>query len=229
MTAITRERPIIFSGPMVRAILDGRKTVTRRIVKPQPDDVIDSEPYWNVGGFMAEHYRPIKPNRPGREKSLRCPYGDRGDRLWVKETLRLRRAYEDIGTGGPVLGIYAADDAPIVARQTTPHQFCGRAMFDVDVPCGVTRTSPPIFMPRWASRLTLEVVSVRVERLQEITVDEIAREGIEMPVGTYPQCMNLQAEALLREFIDGWQILHGAGSWESNPWVWRIEFRRAAS
>jgi hypothetical protein len=167
------ERPILFSGPMVRALLEGRKTQTRRIVKGHPHVL----PPLNIG----------------------CPYGVPGDRLWVRETWHP-------SDSGPEL--YAAD-------------------YDSKERAGVEAWKPSIHMPRRASRITLEVTDVRVERLQDITEDEARAEGCDgksCPVG------NLRAWSASQcryQFAWLWDEINGSrAAWSDNPYVWAITFRR---
>lgn len=178
-----KERGIIFSGPMVYAIQEDRKTQTRRIVKPQPDG--ETVMHVNYGHGWSE--------------ALRCPYGVAGDRLWVRETFALEsKSY----AGDKVR--YRADGKPT---------------------SGAWR--PSIHMPRWASRITLEITGVRVERLQEISEADAKAEGV-IPTGrraTHKWC-NGEDVSHRRQFADLWDSLHGKGAWEQNPWVWVVEFRR---
>ena len=190
MTA--RERPILFSGAMVRAILDGSKTQTRRIIKNSGDMWFDdNDPYWGpcwkpyaVGGATGE------------DCMVHCPYGYPGDRLWVRETW----APEREGTGCP-------DDTGTLYRATDPG-------WD-DENTGL-RWRPSIFMPRTASRILLEVTDVRVQRLQDITEDDAREEGYP------PKSHQCPAEW----FFDTWSSIHGDSSWDANPWVWALTFRR---
>lgn len=182
------ERPILFSGPMVRAILEGRKTQTRRVMNPQPVDQDENGWYVQV---------PVTDARaPGmvfyERKYFHCPYGQPGDQLWVRET------FDDVH--GSVLYRANPEDA-----EDFP-------------PCGGKRChwKPSIFMPRWASRITLEIVGVRVERVQEITPDDARAEGVE------------HLYAPRNAFANLWDSINakrGYG-WDSNPWVWVVEFRR---
>lgn len=182
-----KERPILFSGPMVRAILAGRKTMTRRVMKPQPD---------------YELVRPVVDRKTGEVHAycdpeptgLKCPYGVPGDRLWVRECW------------GPCEGgvCYRADEGPKVVPDDG-------------------RWHPSIHMPRWASRITLEVTDVRVERVQDITPAACASEGFDFVVtdGLMPR----------GQFAKLWDALNskrGFG-WEANPWVWVVDFRRTES
>lgn len=192
MTA-AKERPILFSAPMVRAILDGSKTQTRRAMKLQPADDI----------------HPVSlPNRKymGWESSLRhahgtttvhlCPYGVPGDRLWVRETWQ-----QHLGNGG--------DSRFATYRATDPE--------------GAGPWRPSIFMPRWVSRILLEITDVRVQRLQEISGSDALAEGIERPHSPDPTTV---AELAVWRFRQLWESINGTGSWDANPWVWAIAFRR---
>lgn len=221
------ERPIIFSAPMVRAILDGRKTQTRRVVKPQPPSwakypqpVVDSGWDWTDRDTDADDLL----HWPDYYKPLRCPYGVPGDRLRVRETWHTdeldlayaraayaRAKHEDAMSGSPIC--YAADAV---------HDNAGCIW------------RPPIHMPRRASRITLEIVSVRVERVQEISEEDALAEGaleFDSPttfVDHGMQSVYFPGMGYARAaFIDLWESIHGPDSWSSNPWVWVIEFRRA--
>jgi hypothetical protein len=194
-----RERPILLSGPMVQAVLAGTKTQTRRRVKPQPPNLTGGK-----SGFSA--FTPAGSvslrGRNGDEIGecfVRAKYGLDGDRLWVKET-------------------FAA------CRHGERHPECIEYRADNRSESGL-RWTPSIYMPRWASRITLEITEVRVQRLQEISEADAIAEGVLKTGG----CANLQphhfrpARDLFREL---WDSINGAGSWSSNPWVWAISFRR---
>lgn len=243
MTAPTRERPILFSAPMVRAILAGTKTQTRRIVKPQPyvANVIDGVTYWNVSGSIC--------GRIMFDADFRahCPYGVLGDRLWVREACRAheltdKEAEEDAfgvmerkGLECPLYGldgvIYKADG---VFREIENTREASELWMELNAYRGKRGvTVPPIHMPRWASRITLEVTDVRVERLQEISPEDAIAEGAmlddngrrkiygyTMPVDEYWRRSPVDA------YMHLWERIHGAGSWDTNPWVWVVCFRR---
>ena len=236
-----KERPILFSGPMVLAILEGRKSQTRRVLKPQPPTG-----EWDVGRLHAEEIFPTVIDRNGDEQPgtecfgatcdsgewcLRCPYGAPGDLLWVRETwFSPPRPLDDL------LG-FAADG---------------------DHPHGVTyRKRPSIHMPRWASRLTLRITSVHVERLQEISEEDAVAEGckeyvdrwwqglVRLPDGgrsmseggadpdgpppaeyEHPEIQEYRRPAK-QEFCALWNSINAKrASWSSNPWVWVISFER---
>ncbi len=207
-----KERPILFSAPMVRAILEGRKTQTRRIVKPQP------EPDEKYGGYhwpsnLARSMVSI------RDMASLGPYGSRGDRLWVRETL-----HHDGKIGDKDCAVYAADGAS-AWLDTWPWQ---------------RRVLPSIHLPRGLSRISLDVTRVRVERLHDISEEDAKAEGVVsgiIPADDYgPQrigyvvgrddgkCVLYPDER--RAFEVGWSGINGAESWNANPFVWVVEFRR---
>jgi hypothetical protein len=200
-----KAHPILFNGAMVRALLDGSKTQTRRAIKPQPDFV----------GAMGNPHVPWKTKAPGLHVFLTCPYGQPGDRLWVKETWRTDASLDDKApstfNGWPVK--YDADGK--VLRHGA---FYGDTK-------GKTRSS--LFMPRWASRILLEVVSVRVERLQAISEADCRAEGAAGGHGAIPGYG--YSATPIEHYHHVWGSINGAGSWDANPWVWVIEFKRVAS
>lgn len=210
-----RERPILFSGPMVAALLAGRKTVTRRMAKDVTGDTV---PYWPGWKHDGDFVRPEH-----------CPYGQPGDRLWVRETWR---AWALVGAGDLWRVQYAADEAhrDLVVGDVIPTDWeCPRAC--------ARGNAPGIHMPRWASRLTLEVTSVRVERLHDITEEDARAEGVERHPEPFtsgwrnyepsPAFESVAYHAAAREsFASLWRAINGIESWDSNPYVWRIEFRR---
>lgn len=205
------EKPILFSAPMVRAILDGRKSQTRRIMKPQPDAVLDGEPYWHIGGYRT---------RIGARNPFFCPYGQPGDdKLWVRETCRA----DELPSG--LDGVrYLADDC-FIPIDNTPES--GDAWLDLRYygkrasPVAPVKTVPAIHMPRWASRITLEITGIRVERLQDISESDALAEGIDPKFPPDEQVAN----AARMRYADIWESINGPGSWAANPWVWVVEFR----
>lgn len=218
--ATVKERPILFSGPMVRAILDGRKTQTRRVMKRQPatDDFADYRTDLGYpaseGKLWAGFWGDPKTKQVNKESGgemgsplyYDCPYGTKGDRLWVRETWRVRggREYE-----------YQRHQPSVVYRVTA----------DVaDQVCGEWR--PSIFMPRWASRLTLEITGIRVQRVKDIRHEDAVAEGcyrIE-PCAAYPNG-NAWGRAGFAALWDSINKPRGFG-WDVNPWVWVVEFRK---
>ena len=223
-----KERPILFSGAMVRSLLAGTKTQTRRVMKPQPQPngmwvkslnnftcLIDEYPpdatIWRggiLGGDIhAEDY---------------CPYGVVGDRLWVRESFML------VGGGDPGIPLYRAnwrEDARARGLENIP----------TDEPKGCT---PSIHMPRWAARIILEVTDVRVERLNDISEEDAMAEGIEWNPNLDPcgPCKwrhymkpNTGVFPAPASFESLWDSINGKGSWDANPWVWAVTFKRVAA
>lgn len=211
-----KERPILFNGAMVRAILEGRKTQTRRIMKPQPVHM-DSH-VWSFGDFIWSDQETRFPLTPDQALAARCPHGKVGDRLWVRESIAPTR---DTDLGYIVDWHYAADGAKVPRMPYLDPQFSDAMAF-----AHLARKSvPSIHMPRWASRTTLEVTGVRVERLQAISEADAEAEGIDFLRHVPDADETLTARQL---FMCLWDSLATPGSdWAANPWVWVIEFRRS--
>jgi hypothetical protein len=192
-----KKRPILFSAPMVRALLDGSKTQTRRVVTPTP--VIDVR-YAGGAYIPTGKHGDLAIDAP--HISLASPYGQPGDRLWVRETWC--HQWDDF-TG------YQEDK--FFYRASTP---------DVQHVDGAEKSpwKPSIHMPRAASRITLEITGVRVERLQDISEADAVAEGVK-------NSLHLPGGRFARENYEHlWWTINGDGSWEANPWVWVIEFRK---
>ncbi|WP_373863386.1 hypothetical protein [Pantoea agglomerans] len=214
-----RERPIIFNADMVRAVLDGRKTQTRRIVNGVPSShdfhgwVLSSTSTKDEGKACWAIGKSPLLNKPIR---VRCPFGEVGDRLWVRETW-MPDAPRD-GTWGDV-EFYGCKGSPlsmIPKRYRKPEHCIHRASWEGIEMVGWT---PSIHMPRWASRITLEITGVRVERLQDISEQDAAAEGASTELSLIGEKHYLGYRSL-------WKSIYGADSWQSNPWVWVIEFKR---
>lgn len=229
----TKERPILFSAPMVRALLDGRKTQTRRVMKPQPE-LSGKLLWWNwKPGFgaanLAGAYHSDGSVRRCDEWFRHCPYGRPGDMLWVKET------YADLtATHGqpwerrnPNTGLYERGRKPFLwyrADGEQPDIGDGRSPVD--------RWRPSIHMPRWASRIDLEVTGVRVERLQDISEADAMAEGASFHDGRgighsgWRHDFGAVHSDARSAFARLWESINGLGSWDANPWVWVVEFKR---
>lgn len=229
-----KERPLLFSGPMVRATLAGTKTQTRRVVKPQPER--------RVGPMLAFKKRAgdgfwLWPN--AREHIVaECPYGQPGARLWVRETFYAWGRWEtrfSVKKGRDEwhfidMTLEAGKSYLYAANGQQPQPMGGKRHKG-----GVTPTwwkRPAIFMPRWASRITLEVTGVRVERLQDISFEDCKSEGA---WGPDESIVEKVAQHFGIDFLAAnpylayrmlWESINGAGSWEANPWVWVVEFKR---
>lgn len=198
-----KERPILFSGEMVKAILEGRKTQTRRVVKPQPKwkfsgnyirEPVASHVYglwWVTVGFGLAC---------GTKKLGNSHYGKPGDRLWVRETWA--------ADSSRLIYSYRADEQNSITRYTKKDY-------------GGTGWKPSIHMPRWASRIMLEIVNVRVERVQDISEEDAKAEGAGYMVPLAKSNPNW-----IGGFQYGWDSIYSKSNpWESNPWVWVIEFK----
>lgn len=233
-----KERPITFSSPMVCALLDGSKTQTRRIIAPQPRHNAEKgglEWFKRDGSFDGWHGDAVDFGARGYPSAAdRCPYGQPGDRLWVRETFYCDHAYYPKGC--PIVIRWREDDAG--KRVAIPMEDQRREMLDLvsyaadgdpDFEDGPPPWRPSIHMPRWVSRITLEINGVRVERLQEISEEDARAEGIRWT-----------AEGPLHAHLDSghnfatargacqhlWQSIRGPGSWALNPWVWVVSFKR---
>jgi hypothetical protein len=198
------ERPILFSAEMVRAILDGRKTQTRRVVKLTADGHVQAP---------SKHLR-WYPTDPGAIQG--CRYGQPGDTLWVREAW-----------------CQSADDGrQVPLRMATLYRADGDhvTLSDGD---GFTQTNrdgsekspwrPSIHMPRWASRITLRITDIRVERLQDITEDDARAEGCDPVV--HPDGA-VDCGTRKTTFASLWNKINGPGAWDENPWVWVVAFER---
>lgn len=212
-------RPILFNGPMVCALLNGSKTQTRRPIKLSLERTGGSSGGWSIvhklSNIAVDTFNALR-GRMGPKNPTVCPYGEPGDQLWVRETW----AYEVNAIGaardedGPF--VYAADGAQALQRR-----LC-------------ERWRPSIHMPRCANRILLEVVSVRIERLQAITETDARAEGVHKFAEVFMNGMPgwegfdgaLPRPTATSAFVDLWESSYGQCSWDLNPWVWVVEFRR---
>ncbi|ENV9557090.1 hypothetical protein QIW35_05485 [Enterobacter hormaechei] len=202
-----KEYGMIFNGEMVRAILDGRKTQTRRVMKVQPSDGfhpthngydLDLNAHWYTPGVVDKngYLQPAKKDVFGvadENEGYACPFGAVGDRIWVRETFSPVPDHEEPAGCSAIL--YAADG---------------------NGPYG--KWVPSIHMPRWASRITLEITGVRVERLNSISDSDASKEGCCIADMESGDCLS-------DVFARLWTSIYGDESWKVNPWVWVIEFK----
>lgn len=214
-----KERPILFSAPMVRAILEGRKTQTRRVMRDQPHE---------AATVTVEHFNQTVIDRHGDEQpgpeifgawwadgecGIRCPYGQPGDRLWVRESgwERPERTHKMMREGADTWPrfAYAADSWSEQDRD--------------DFKAWGFKSRPSIHMPRWASRILLEITGVRIERLQDISDQDALAEGVSPDMGLRWQSGDDTPRGMYGEL---WESINGPGSWAADPWVWVVEFRR---
>ncbi|EMW2842097.1 TPA: hypothetical protein PXP91_004470 [Yersinia enterocolitica] len=226
------EKPILFNSEMVNAILSGRKTQTRRIMKVQPSEHFHPQTIHGAMDFTAHWYTPgvidkdgyLQPARKDvfgvadEDEGYACPLGAVGDQLWVRETFQ-----------GPLFDYeqmesYLEDSAKFESPEYCVYKADGNTApefvdADDNLHC---KWRPSIHMPRWASRINLLITGVRVERLQSITLGDICKE---IGCGLYdfrPATYGFQVWEEL------WKSIYGEESWEANPWVWVITFRRVA-
>jgi hypothetical protein len=225
------EKPIIFSGEMVRAILDGRKTQTRRVIKPQPVEWVKAITFneylgeWQYLGYEGGMVT-SSTGFPG-QKPLKCPYGKPGDRLWVRKTWR--RSFSQFGQlpdgiefkANNLLVYFDKSDSGVQAKNAATEKNLPRD----------GRWRPSIHMPRWASRITLEITDIRVERVQNISFEDCRAEGCREDfkidaTGCPFECTGTHYGEKYH-FIELWNSINakrGYG-WYVNPWVWVVEFR----
>ncbi|EFB4108525.1 hypothetical protein AB5T19_000855 [Escherichia coli] len=212
-----KERGMIFNGEMVRAILDGRKTQTRRVMKPQPEPCPAPRGghWWPSNVFKTIlHVEEEMQNGKGGWGGLvgdACPFGDVGDRIWVRET------WAEAGASAPDLKLYRANYPAHVPTH-----------YENVPPAEDVRWTPSIHMPRWASRITLEIIGVRVERLNSISQEDAQAEGMELkgwrPTYSDPDSGG-EVWTPYDNFAQLWESIYGEESWKANPWVWVIEFK----
>lgn len=220
-----KERPMIFNAEMVRAILDGRKTQTRRIVKGVPSShnfhgwVMSSTSAKDEGkACWAVGKSPLL-NHPIR---MRCPFGEVGDRIWVRET------WADVNHAGCPAVAYRADsevrdlnEEDGDEQDPNLEKYCFANWYPDLISGTEGNWTPSIHMPRWASRITLEITGVRVERLASISTGDAQAKGY--PAERAENGGNLDAWLWFRDLWDG---IYPEQTLKHNPWVWVIEFKR---
>lgn len=203
-----KEHPILMSAPMVRAILSGNKTQTRRVVKPQPPAGYRQ---WGrcINGNAAFTDHPLQGEK-GNVINVKGPYGDVGDRLWVRESMHMDK---------DGVWLYSADDDSVGCDRADESAMISWAHHKESEHC------PSIHMPRWASRITLEITGVRVERLQDIGEADAKAEG----VAAWHDTAN--GTVYRPEFQMLWDRINSKRgySWASNPWVWVVGFKKVSA
>jgi hypothetical protein len=237
-------RPILFSAPMVRALLAGNKTQTRRMMKPQPQHlqhhkyqgltVHEGESrMWCWKNLALENIWDFPSGADRKALAECCPYGQPGDLLYVREACRAHELTDaEVDILEPPLGrrdelygrdgvIFVADDAFQPIANTGAAADAWVDMFAYRHKRGAT--VPPIHMPRWASRLTLRIADVRVERLHDITEADALAEGCVVP-RSHPDAYAEPSERAICDYADLWTDINGDESWDANPWVWVITF-----
>jgi hypothetical protein len=197
-----RERGIIFNTEMVKAILDGRKTQTRRVIKPQPR--LCDKTGFNWKGYAYG----LGIDRDGTDRNFTkyCPYGKVGDRLYVRETFQAFHAYVGINE--------------ICSKNEFDRQICTLEYKATNKANWQGKWRPSIHMPKWASRIKLEITNIRVERVQDISLYDINREGVDIIHGWD------SSDVIIAKWIELWNSINenrGFG-WDTNCWVWVIEF-----
>ncbi len=213
-----KERPILYSPLMIQAINDRRKTMTRRIIKPQPGSYHDNSIIWrgkdprSLGEKLAFSVPVIWQSGTTIHSwaNRLCPYGKVGDRLWVREKFQLICG-GNAGGKSHIQVRYLADDSHSLIEVEYPvlEKYASRILR--------RKTFPSIHMPRWASRILLEVTEVRIERLQDITEADSLAEGVISPKGSW-----FTAKYFFHKL---WDDINGPGAWEKNPWVWVVVFK----
>lgn len=210
MTKIT-ECGMIFNAEMVRALLSGRKTQTRRIIKPQPEATLSGSLYGKwlsraLNGLLLPKIEDI---------AIHCPFGVVGDRIWVRETFQGPLFDYDL------MDSYCKDPTPFEKPEFCVYKADGvpaPEFYDADDELHCC-WRPSIHMPRWACRILLEITNVRVERLKSISDGDAIREGCST-------ADMMSGDCVADVFARLWASIYGSDSWNANPWVWVIEFKR---
>lgn len=222
-----KERPVIFNGEMVRAILDGRKTQTRRVMKPQPEPCYRGGHWWPSNTFKTMlHIEEQMQNGAGGWGGLAgdaCPFGAVGGRLWVRETFMDLTGTGIEATTGKFEGFAYRADTPAGSYGDEVRKEYG------------LKWTPSLHMPRKACRILLEITAVRVERLNDISEEDARAEGVK-PAGDmlpdYPDTfLTPKGDFAIAKvaFQRLWQSIYGEESWAANPWVWVIEFKQVSA
>lgn len=229
-------RPILFSGEMVRALLDGRKTQDRRIVRPQPPEGTDAlrdipgeNRWWAAYATHDANGVTYRPLGSDQQHSWRCPYGQPGDLLWVRERWTFVNVQRR-GDQSELVVAHNADGADLPNRPAIFVHDPDSRWYDAALGWFDRRKRPSNHMPRWASRLTLRITDVRVEQLHDISDEDAIAEGLM----THPNVGGVRCwegyegagvtPSPMVAYRDLWESIHGPGSWDANPWVWVITF-----
>lgn len=213
-----KTRPILFSGPMVRALLAGTKTQTRRAMRKQPASVLGlridetsrdlkTGAAWFTARIDGKAHAAIPDGPDSVTADVGCPFGGRGSRLWVKESIKCVSFCGASLPSDEATSLFCADDTP-----TRADAWPWKRPF-----------LPSMFMPIGLSRITLEVTDVRVQRLQDISEEDARAEGVEPKTWGADAMAGQGARAAYAEL---WDEINGAGAWAANPWVWAISFKR---
>lgn len=217
-----KERPILFSAPMVSAILEGRKTQTRRVINPQPEGKTlqsNLDGKWLNKKFNGLLLPKIE------DLPIHCPYGKIGDRLWVRETWSTVNLYGEIALAykadGEVTRVvenesFQDEDGLINYDDPRLEKYSFAAWADDLLEGKEGNWKPSIHMPRWVSRILLEITNVHVEQLQDISESDCLKEGVGSPI---------LRDCKKPKFMQLWESINGTGSWNKNPWVWVVEFK----
>ena len=211
-----KEHPLLMKGPLVRATLEGRKTQTRRPIKPQPDDDIVDVEYDAIADLWLGNTQADNDLGYTSSWAMRCPMGQAGDRLWVRETFQAWRKVGHESDEWEPIGVKAASFGDTIEYRATSKS--------------TGPWTPSIHMPRWACRLVLPLVSVRVERVQDITEEDAKAEGVEpvlmRGIGSYPEWMRpTMRGGHQKAFELLWKQIYGDALWDANPWVWVAEWK----
>ncbi len=234
-----KARPILFSGPMIQALLAGRKTQTRRIIKQQPQGHhwaslpgyqlhVTTPMEFTNGKIGIRYFHSIPQNRERDYDGpyVYCPYGKPGNLLWVRETTAVRSSGWNSETGHWYCVDYAAGGVGCGIRHGHAPSFFPSRSHNAN---GVLRWQPSIHMPRWASRLTLRITDVRVQRLQEIGAADAIAEGLDVVldggskygINGLPDTWNDNPRL---SYLALWDAINGAGAASANPYIWGISF-----
>ena len=198
-----KETGLIFKVPLVRAILEGRKTQTRRVAKPVKHPDLGN--LYTPGALLREH-------EPQHVINRACPYGQPGDRIYVRETWR------------GVVNIAPPDSYEYaVARYVPDQEHCRRVEYAATQEADGEPWRPAIHMPKWAARIWLEITGVRVERLQEISEADALAEGARFELASIDSVRIGATASFLSGFRNIWEST--GGDWDANPWVWAIDFK----